>query len=288
MEKKKKGGGRKNKILWCWGTYMLRERTLRISFMFWQMNRAVPLPHGHPSWRNGLIGNLCSLTHTNAKSWAWDKTSLKWHWKLTGWICRKGLSGVADKLQKSEVHSCANQSPMHNACVSTLLASRSREGIIPFHLAFVRPYLDYWIQSGIFRYWKDTGKWKQFQWMDTEVVRGWGTQCTRRARRAALVSSCKEKAKREILEVFTDFTVRYRKDKTRLFLELDTNGTRDNGHFAKMQTLVVPYEDGQTEAQRHCEISVFGGIQNSVTWPNFKNGLLWTGDCTRWRPEDLS
>lgn len=56
----------------------------------------------------------------------------------------------------------------------------------------------------------------------------------RRARRAALVSSCKEKAKREILEVFTDFTVRYRKDKTRLFLELDTNGKRDNGHVAKM------------------------------------------------------
>lgn len=67
----------------------------------------------------------------------------------------------------------------------------------------------------------------------------------RRARRAALVSSCKEKAKREILEVFTYFMVHYRKDKSRLFLELDTNGTRDNGHVAKMQTLVVPYEDGQ-------------------------------------------
>lgn len=80
-----------------------------------------------------------------------------------------------------------------------------------------------------------------------------------------LVSSCKEKAKRGILKVFTYFTVHYRKDKTRLFLELDTNGTRDNGHTLQKWKLIVHYEDGQTETQRHCEISVFGGIQNSVT-----------------------
>lgn len=83
-----------------------------------------------------------------------------------------------DKLHDTKT----NQSQMHNACVSTLLASRSREGIIPFYLAFARPYLDYWILFGIFQYRKDFGKWKQFPWMDTELVRGWGTQCTRKGK----------------------------------------------------------------------------------------------------------
>ena len=51
-----------------------------------------------------------------------------------------------------------------------------------------------------------------------------------KAEGVALVQSCKEKAKRGVLQVLTYLIVGYREDKARFFLELDTDGTKGNEH----------------------------------------------------------
>ncbi|KFP42608.1 hypothetical protein N324_08110, partial [Chlamydotis macqueenii] len=113
-------------------------------------------------------------------------------------------------------------------CIKSSVASRSREVILPFYSALVRPHLEYCVQFWSPQH-KDIGLSERVQRRATRMIRGLEhLRCEDRLRELAL-SMDKRKLRGDLLAIFHYRKEAYKKDQEGLLTRACSVRTRGNG-----------------------------------------------------------
>jgi len=142
---------------------------------------------------------------------------------------------VDEKLNVSQ--QCALAAQKDNCtlgCIKRIVASRSREGILPLHSTLVRPHLEYCVQLWDPQHRKDMDVLERVQRRAMKMSRGLEYLCYEdRLRELGLFSLEKSRLRDDLLAASQYLMGAYRKDGEGLLTRVCSDRTRGNGRKLK-------------------------------------------------------
>ena len=124
---------------------------------------------------------------------------------------------------------CRNVANHTPGCTQSSMASRSREGILPFCSTLVRPHLESWVQLWSPQHRKDMDLGERVRWRLQRWSEGWSTSPMRKCWELGLFSLEKRRLRGDLTAAFQYLKGAYGKDGENIYSRACCDRTRSDG-----------------------------------------------------------